>query len=394
MRTGGFILLAFFFVGWGLGYVFGGRGLYLLAYGAVIMFVVAVALSRRRRPLSAERTKLPRRVREGQTVAVEITLTAKQRLSMFGIVEDLHEQLGEAVRLSIDKVSPNEPWTYRYTIRPRLRGVFSVGPLVAVWSDPLGLARSKQELLPRTQILVHPTVSEVLDRPLTRQLEDPPIRPPKTKPWPAGFEFYGMRDYVAGDDLRRVVWKAVARTGRMLVRESEQGVTDQVNILLDTDPDWHQRGEPSPTFETAVKAAAAVADAHFKNGFSVSLFSSEKVLADTLRGPNARLLLLDELARVGRGKKPLAKGVELLVGRAGRTAHNVIITPYFDGQAAARTALLTARGASVRVVLIRWEESDQGSVHRATEVGAEVTTVVAGGALTAAFAHAVGAGRR
>jgi uncharacterized protein (DUF58 family) len=311
---------------------------------------------------------------------------------MFGLVEDLHPLLGEPVRVSIDRVTPGEPWTYRYTLRPRLRGVFTVGPLVAVWSDPLGLARSKQELLPRTEILVHPTVAHVLDRPLTRQLEDPPIRPPKTKPWPTGFEFYGMRDYVAGDDLRRVVWKAVARTGKMLVRESEQGVTDQVNVVLDTDPDWHQPGEPSPTFETAVKAVAAVGDHHLKNGFTVSLVTGEGVLADRLRGPQARLLLLDELARAQRGKEPLATAIEKLLGRRGRSAHNVIVTPHFDSRSAARAALLTSRGASVRVVLVQWEESDQGSVHRATEVGAEVTTLTAGASLSAVFAHAVGAG--
>jgi uncharacterized protein (DUF58 family) len=58
------------------------------------------------------------------------------------------------------------------------------------------------------ELLVHPRVETVSDRPLTRQFEDPPIRPPVSKPFPSGLEFYGMREYVPGDDLRRIVWRA------------------------------------------------------------------------------------------------------------------------------------------------------------------------------------------
>jgi hypothetical protein len=84
---------------------------------------------------------------------------------------------------------------------------------------------------------VHPRVEQVSDRPLSRQFEDPPIRPPVSKPWPSGFEFYGMREYVPGDDLRRIVWRASARTGKVMVREAEQGITDHVTVVLDTEHD-------------------------------------------------------------------------------------------------------------------------------------------------------------
>src|SRR5205823_11836215 len=147
--------------------------------------------------------------------------------------------------------------------------VYEIGPLAAQWSDPLGLSESEQVLAKPVRLIVHPAVELVHDRPLARKWEDPPIRPPQTKPWPAGFEFYGMRDYVPGDDLRRVVWKAVARTGKLLVREAEQGITDQINILLDTDPEWHRAGDPSDTFETAVRVAASAGVGHLRNGFSV-----------------------------------------------------------------------------------------------------------------------------
>ena len=54
----------------------------------------------------------------------------------------------------------------------------------------------------------------IFDRPLTRMWEDPPFRPPVSKPWPQGFEFYGMRDYVAGTTRGASSGRAAARTGR------------------------------------------------------------------------------------------------------------------------------------------------------------------------------------
>src|SRR4029079_10714291 len=95
-------------------------------------------------------------------------------------------------------------------------------------------------------------------RRLTRMSEARPFRPPVSRPWPSGFEFYGMRQYAPGDDVRRVVWRAFARPGQLLVREAEQGIVDRVTILLDQDVTHHAKGEVSGSFEAAVRVAGSV----------------------------------------------------------------------------------------------------------------------------------------
>ena len=394
ITTAGLILFGLGVVGWILARLIGGKGLFLLVYCGWMMIAVAFLIARRKRDIQATRSELSRRTREGQVLEVEIQLNSKRRLGMFTVEEKMHPHLGAPVRVSVESVSPRDGWSYRYTLRPHLRGVYNIGPLTAVWGDPLGLAHSEQVLVEPTELLVHPSTEGVFDRPLTRMLEDPPIRPPKTKPWPTGFEFYGMRDYVPGDDLRRIVWNAVARTGRMLVRESEQGVTDSVNVLIDTEADAHRPGDPSDTFETAIRVAASVGTGHIKNGFSVSLDSGEGNLSENLRGPRARLFYLDELARLNRGKAPLHHGVERLLRRRAANSHNVIITSQFDSKAAARASLIVAAGASVLVAVIMWEETDLSSLNRATEIGAQVVQIRPGDSLAGVFRHALGAGIR
>jgi uncharacterized protein (DUF58 family) len=394
LSSSGLAVAAFAVLGWVVARALGGRALFLLVYVSVLLLGVAWWMARRRRPVSAARSQLPVRVREGQTVIAELTLRSRRRLTSFIVEERLDEALGTPVRVAVGTLSPGRDLQHDYSLRPRRRGVYQVGPLEAEWTDPFGLARSRQPLLERAEIIVHPATEVVLDSPTARKWEDPPVRPPVSRAWPAGFEFYGMRDYVLGDDLRRVVWRASARTGRLLVRESEQGITDRVVVLLDTDRAWHRPGEVSDTFEVAVRCAASLGVHHLQDGFSVGLEANSRRLAVDLRGPRARIPMLDELARVQRDAAPLRDAVDRVLRIRAGVAHHVVITPRLDADTAARLRLLIEKGSSVLVAAVVWDESDPLTVRRAVEVGAQVVEVRPGAVLGTVFLRHVGAGMR
>jgi uncharacterized protein (DUF58 family) len=385
LTISGLLLIALVVVGWLVAHIYGGRALYLLAYAGVIMVALAVYLARRRRPVTATRSDLARRARVGQLLDVELQLQSKSRVTTFRIEEQMHPALGPAVVVPIPALSPSQPISHSYSIRPKLRGVYKLGPLTAEFSDPMGLAKRRQQLLDAVEIIVHPNVEKVLDRPLTRAFEDPPLRPPKSRPWPQGFDFYGMRDYVRGDDLRRVVWRAFARTDRLLVREFEQGISDRVAIVVDTDENWHSPGDPSDTFETAVSAVASVGAQHIKGGFSIRLEAGYGQLGGIFRGPRSRLPFLDELARVHLAGAPLADAMERLVKSRRRDAHVVVVTSHFDARSAARANILMNDGASITVCAIVWEESDPVTIRRAHEIGAQVVQIKPGASMTGVF---------
>jgi uncharacterized protein (DUF58 family) len=394
LSSTGLALAAFAVLGWIAARALGGRALFLLVYVSVLLLGAAWWMARRRRPVSAVRSQLPVRIREGQTVVAELTLRSKRRLTSFIVEECLDDALGPPARVAVGTLSPGRDLHHEYSIRPRRRGVYHVGPLEAEWTDPFGLARSRQPLLERAEIIVHPSTEVVLDGPTARKWEDPPVRPPVSRAWPAGFEFYGMRDYVVGDDLRRVVWRASARTGRLLVRESEQGITDRVVVLIDTDRASHRPGDVSDTFEVAVRCAASLGVHHLQDGMSVGLEANARRLAVDLRGPRARIPMLDELARVQRDAAPLRDAVDRVLRVRAGVGHYLVITPRLDASTAARLRLLVEKGSSVLVAAVVWEESDPLTVRRAVEVGAQVVEVRPGAVLGTVFLRHVGAGLR
>ena len=378
----------------------GSRTLLLLVYGTVIVLVGSWVLGRRKPGLLAERSKLPRRIREGQAVDVELTFSARRRVSTVILEEELHDRLGGSVRIPLPLVQTSTSLVHTYSFVPKLRGVYRVGPLLVQWSDPFGLTTHTAELAEPVEIIVHPTVENVQDRVTTREWEDPPIRPPFSKPWPTGFEFYGMREYVAGDDPRRIVWRAAARTEdgsggmRLLVREAEQGITDRVAILLDTEKQRHSQGDPSDTFETAIRVAASLGVRHLDDGFAVTVDTNEGRLVDSLRGRRTRIRLLDELARLQPGRVPLRDAADrLLVGNR-RNLHTVIVTPALDAPTAARLRLLVQRGVSLVIVLVFGEDPDPLSVHRAATLGCNVVEVPVGAPLMQTFRRVLAGGTR
>ncbi|HVE75570.1 MAG TPA: DUF58 domain-containing protein [Actinomycetota bacterium] len=397
----GLVLLVLAVVGWIFAYFIGGRAMFLLVYGLAMVFVIAIIAGRRRLSVDAERSDLPMRVREGQLVDVEITLRAKRRLSTVILEEILHPQLGTSVRVPIPSLPSGQEVKHVYSFSPKLRGVYKVGPLTATWSDPFGLTRRRIDLNEPAEIIVHPLTEMVHDRVSTREWEDPPIRPPFSKPWPTGFEFYGMRDYVPGDDPRRIVWRASARTidpltgqGKYLIRESEQGITDRVSIILDTDIKYHSPGDPSDTFETAIKTCASLGAKHLRDGFGVTVETNEGRLSDQLRGQRDRLKLLDNLARIQPSKVTLSKLLERLMFDARRDLHNVVITPHVDQEAASRLRLLMDKGTSLVMAILLWEDTDPEAAHRAASLGALVVEIAPGVPLEAAFRRLAGAGVR
>ena len=91
-------------------------------------------------------------------------------------------------------------------------------------------------------------------RRVTIRTRAPSIRTPSAA---AGEDFYALRPYVVGDDLRRVHWPSTARHDELMVRQDELPWQGRATVLLDV-----RRGARTPrVLELAVSAAASIVTA-------------------------------------------------------------------------------------------------------------------------------------
>lgn len=382
-------ILAFVVI-WLVARIIAGTAMYLFAYGCLLMVAIAVVIAPRNLKINGERTGLFPRGREGDRFDVHLALTARRGYSTFMLEERVPERLGKTVKVPVSKIGRGNTIEFGYALRCARRGVYQVGPLVAVAQDPLGMFQRETVICEPFELLVHPRVEVVSDRALVRAHEDPPIRPPISRPWPSGSEFYGMREYVPGDDVRRIVWRASARAGTLMVKEFEQGITDKITLVLDTDRTNHSRdGEHlSESFEAGIRAVASLGVRHLREGYEVRTEVNGGPLTRPMRGTMAQTQLLDALARIDLDREPLTKVIQRMVFNPQRDAHNVVVTPKIGPAEAAQLKLLLNTGASVFVVALLWDENDATTTATAASLGCQVVAIHPGQDVSSALYQA------
>ena len=92
-----------------------------------------------------------------------------------------------------------------------------------------------------------------------------------------GEDFYTLREYQRGDDLRRVHWPSSARTDRLMIRQLETPWQSRALVMLDVRSEVY---ESDSAFETAVSGAASVVTHLVKSGFDADLWAGDPKAID------------------------------------------------------------------------------------------------------------------
>jgi uncharacterized protein (DUF58 family) len=257
---------------WAAGRVLGSTTLHMIAVGLVVLpFGAAVFARWSRQRLRIHRRLSETRIQPGQRVHVELEVENQApAATSFLLVEDrLPAALGRSARLVIASLQGRDRQRVRYSLTPRQRGRYTLGPLTIDLSDPFALTKLRIEFDERDDLVVAPEVESLTGGPdspfgltsglaLAKHL------------FRTGDEFYTMRPYVEGDDLRRIHWPSVARSGELMIRQDESTRRATAVLFLDT-RDSAVGQTHSPCFEKVVSCAASLGVLLMRYGFSVKL---------------------------------------------------------------------------------------------------------------------------
>lgn len=219
-------------------------------------------------------------VHNGDTTTVTLVLhNGRQRTLRHLSIHDEVEGLGLAA-FEIAKLMGHETAsaTYRVTCRPR--GVYRVGPARASTSDPLRLAELAAPEGPIDRLVVYPTVEDLTGLPVIRG-RDPAMNASRPEHSQRGGEdFYTLREYQRGDDMRRIHWPYSAKTDELMIRQLETPWQSRALVLLDVRPSVY---ESADAFEMAVSGAASVVTHLVKSGFDADLWAGDPEVIDASR---------------------------------------------------------------------------------------------------------------
>ena len=306
----------------------------------------------------------------------EITLCVRNPLS-----RPVRMQLRDSVPR--DLLSPEPHWSelqieagalrkLRYTIRPKVRGRRTWGRAAALVRSPLGLLRRCVESKLEDSVLVQPETA----RYLRREALDPKrvlavlgVRPRRMRG--DGLEFDSLREYVIGDEPRRIDWRATARRGRPIVRTHRHEESRTLIIVVDRSrlmgaraphpgERASQEGFSSTKLDHAIDAGLALAFASLAAGDRVGLVVFDRAVVGQIAPVAHRAslgLFVDALSAVqpSRYEADYRRVVREILTRHRKRAMVIVLTDFMevDREELIQPMSLLARKHAVVFVALR-----------------------------------------
>jgi uncharacterized protein (DUF58 family) len=319
-----------------LGMVLGERALTQMAVFVLALPLLSAALvARERFRVTSRRLVTPARVPRGADadVVLEVANADRHTGGLWVLSEQLPPELGPSPRFVVDRLGAGETAALHYRVHGARRGRHTLGPMKLRLVDPFGLVVRSIAGADTVPLVVVPRV-----RPLGAG-------------GPAGGHGGGgegarrsiavhgeddvsVRAYRHGDDLRKVHWRATARTGELMVRLEERPWRAQATLFLDTRTRAHllatrplegvegPAGDDRPppdSLEWLIEAAASIGSSLADRGAVLRAVTDvAELVPNAGRGGLGTPDLLDRLAGVRPSRLGgLGAGVEMLCRAAG-----------------------------------------------------------------------------
>lgn len=235
---------------------------------------------------------LPAQVRRDHVVDVALTLRNRGRRRVRGLVRDGWQPTAgaEPDRLVVD-VPAGQEEELRMRLRPRRRGRIRTAFVVLRSRGPLGLAGRQATIMAPAAVQVLPAFSSRRALPTrlarVRDLDGSASVQVRGR----GTEFDGLREYVRGDDVRSIDWRATARAGTTMLRTWRPERDRHVAVLIDTGRTSAARVGEGTRLDAAMEAALLLGAVAAAAGDHVHLVMADRVVRARVTGPRGRALV-------------------------------------------------------------------------------------------------------
>ena len=250
----------------------------LLFYCATLLISATLLTTPR---IEAQRRVDRTRIPEEETIEVSVSMASRGKSHPMILAHDVIPTGTTAISGDTHYQGSLESGQLQERIRYVLegvRGVYHFSPIQALICSRFGLAVREASIEAPIELRFLPSrekLGPIQIRPRRTRAFAGPIR--SNLPG-AGVDFYGCRTFAQGDDIRRINWRAYARTNELVICDYEQERITDVSLILDARVSAHAFVGTKHTFEFATQATASLAASFCDQGNTVGLLVYGDVL--------------------------------------------------------------------------------------------------------------------
>lgn len=211
---------------------------FLLAKITTLLFIVAVLLDFvllfGDENISAQR-KTPSRLSNGDENMLWITIEQNYNFPVeLEIIDEIPHQFQKRDFMVKKKLEAKQKYKFSYTMRPTQRGEYSFGALNIYAISPIHLIKKRYSFDQGKMVAVYPSFIQMRKYELfaiSNRLTEVGVK--KIRRISNNNEFEQIKEYVLGDDIRTINWKATARRNALMVNQYQDEKSQQVYSIID-----------------------------------------------------------------------------------------------------------------------------------------------------------------
>ena len=171
--------------------------------------------------------------------------------------------------------------TYSYQVRPTERGVYAFGSLNIFASSPIKLIAKKYTFDTSKEVPVYPSFLQLRKYDLiafTNRLFEYGLK--KIRRIGHTMEFEQIKDYIQGDDIRNINWKATAKKGQLMVNQFQDEKSQPIYSIIDKGRVMKMPFNELSLLDYAINATLVISNIAIKKNDKSGMFSFSNTIAN------------------------------------------------------------------------------------------------------------------
>ncbi|MDQ0476978.1 DUF58 domain-containing protein [Chryseobacterium sp. MDT2-18] len=211
-----------------------------IAHGVLVLILIVfivdyMLLFNQKKAVQAQRI-LPEKLSNGDQNSIKIDLKNNYPFTIkTKVIDEIPFQFQKR-DFNIERtIKPNENILFEYLLEPKERGEYSFGNLNVFVESPLGLVSrrftyQKEAVLPSYPSFIHLRKYELMA--LQNEFLLGGIK--KIRKLGHTMEFEQIKEYVPGDDVRTINWKATSKRNQLMVNQFQDEKSQRIFMLIDS----------------------------------------------------------------------------------------------------------------------------------------------------------------
>ncbi|WP_262149452.1 DUF58 domain-containing protein [Chryseobacterium foetidum] len=225
----------------GIVYVFAFFFPWMMVVAHVLLLLVFLAamveslfLFSRKENISAQRI-LPEKLSNGDENPVKIDLRNNYSFKVnVNVIDEIPFQFQKRNFLIKKQIESGKNAYFQYILEPKERGEYSFGALNVYASSPLGFVAKRFRFQKDAMLATYPSFIHLRKYELMALQNEVLLGGiKKIRKLGHTMEFEQIKEYVPGDDIRTVNWKATSKTNRLMVNQFQDEKSQRIFMIID-----------------------------------------------------------------------------------------------------------------------------------------------------------------